>query len=247
VKFLTKMVWRLEEHFEIIEPRVLGHGTYGPVLRARDLHTSQFVALRVYDADESFHSQRLQGCASIEQAREQTLAHFSRQVSAMHSVHRGQTATGALSETWLDALPSSARESCSKVVAALLGYSCDSDGIPARATDGCCYIVTEVGMFSLEQLIRDSQEQLSRGRQPSVPEVRETMRSLFSLLASLHTGGCVLASHAPRKLMRFPLGWKLSCASPLHSVGHRVEGASAALIAMYQPPELSAGVLHGTR
>ena len=191
-------MWDVGRRFHLVEPRVLGHGTYGPVLRARDVNTAQLVALRVYDASDAFQSQRLSGCASLAEAQEQTLAHFKLEVSTMHSLHRGRALPGVRSELRLDQLPHHSRESCSRAVTALLDFSCDADGNPARATDGCCYIVTEPGMFSLEQLARDSQEQLSRGRHPSIPEVRETLRSLLSLLETLHKSNCVLVSHSPR-------------------------------------------------
>ena len=47
------------------------------------------------------------------------------------------------------------------------------------------------------------------GRRPSVPEAREALGSLLAMLSELHRCGCVLASHSPRHVMRFPSGWKL--------------------------------------
>ena len=61
------------------------------------------------------------------------------------------------------------------------------------------------GLFTVEQLARDSREV---GRRLSVPEVREAVGSLLAMVAELHRCGCVLASHSSRHVMRFPGGQK---------------------------------------
>ena len=55
--------------YEVGEPRLLGHGRYGPVIRARDMHSRELVAVKVFNAAEAFHSGRLAGCTSLAEAR----------------------------------------------------------------------------------------------------------------------------------------------------------------------------------
>ena len=115
--------WSLGLQYELCEPVLLGQGSYGPVVRARDLLSSQQVAVKVYDAAESFRSAKLAECTTLARAEAETVASFEREVRALQRVHRVHGAG--------EPAP----------VAALLSFSCDSHGAPARAADGCCYIV----------------------------------------------------------------------------------------------------------
>eukprot|EP00966_Prymnesium_polylepis_P116176 2685626-Prymnesium_polylepis.1 len=239
--------WLLHQHFEIVEPRLLGHGTYGPVVRARDVNTGQAVAIKVYDASDAFHNNRLSDCSTLAEAQERTLDRFRKEVRTMQSIHHPLEAAASDSggALWLQQLPAHTKANCAQAVAALLSFSGDGDGRPARATDGCCYMVTELGMFSLEQLVRDSQDM---GHQPSVPEVRETLRALLSTVATLHSAGCVLETYAPRQLMRFPSGWKITSSVALAPAGQRVDARTVAETPpAHRSPQLAAALQRGQR
>ena len=92
----------------------------------------------------------------------------------------------------------------------------------------------ELGLFTMEQLARDSREV---GRRPSVPEAREALGSLLAMLSELHRCGCVLASHSPRHVMRFPSGWKLLAVGELRPVDTRQRPDPAATDPHYLAPE----------
>jgi hypothetical protein len=134
----------------------------------------------VFNAAEAFHSGRLEGCSSLSEAEVEALGQFSHEVQLLQRV-AGDGSTPALGGTappCLSELPS-----CSGAVVTMLDYSKDQGGRPGRAADGCCYLVLELGLFTMEQLARDSREV---GRRPSVPEVREAVGSLLGMVAELH-------------------------------------------------------------
>ncbi|KAL1508137.1 hypothetical protein AB1Y20_007724 [Prymnesium parvum] len=211
--------WALERHYEVVEPRILGYATFGPVLRARDLRTGAPLALRVYDTTTPHAMPPTAPAASPEEPEQRAIAHFKRTVEGMQRVRAG----------------------CEPAVATLLGFSRDASGRPAAAADGRGYLAAELGMFSLEQLGRDSQ---NVGHRASVAEVRETLRALLAMLRTVHRSGCVLARHAPRQIVRFASGWKLTSAALLRPAGS-IEPIAAADI--YQPPELLAALSRGAR
>ena len=177
--------------YEVGEPRLLGHGRYGPVIRARDMHSRELVAVKVFNAAEAFHSGRLAGCTSLAEAEAEAIAQFSHEAQLLQRVAgEGSTpALGGSAPPWLTELPS-----CSGAVVSMLDFSKDEGGRPGRAADGCCYLVLELGLFTMEQLARDSREV---GRRPSVPEAREALGSLLAMLSELHRFGCVLANPNP--------------------------------------------------
>ena len=162
------------------------------------MHSRELVAVKVFNAAEAFHSGRLAGCTSLAEAEAEAIAQFSHEAQLLQRVAgEGSTpALGGSAPPWLTELPS-----CSGAVVSMLDYSKDEGGRPGRAADGCCYLVLELGLFTMEQLARDSREV---GRRPSVPEAREALGSLLAMLSELHRCGCVLASHSPRHVMRFP-------------------------------------------
>lgn len=203
--------------YEVGEPRLLGQGRYGPVIRARDMHSRELVAVKVFNAAEAFHSGRLGGCSRLSEAEVEALGQFSHEVQLLQrAAGVGSTpAPGCTAPPWLTELPS-----CSGAVVTMLDYSKDDRGRPGRAADGCCYLVLELGLFTMEQLARDSREV---NRRPSVPEVREAVGSLLGMVAELHRCGCVLASHSPRHVMRFPSGWKLLAVGELRPVDTLLE------------------------
>ena len=212
--------------YQPFEPRLLGTGRYGPVLRVRDLETNTLAALKVFNAAETWrrHSEPggratrvLAGCPSLREAEINVLHAFSAEVRALRRAHDE---------------PSSGRRSTA--VAGLLHYSQDAFGEPTTAQDGLCYLVLELGMFTFDQLVRDGREV---ARQPRIAEVRETVRLLFSSLAALHADGYVLAFHSPKHWMRFPkpAGWKLITAEALRKAG-KVELAEAGQ-PLYRAPE----------
>ena len=218
--------------YQPVEPRLLGAGRYGPVLRVRDLETNTVVALKVFNAAETWrrHSEPggratgvLAGCLSLRDAEAEVLRAFRAEVRALRRAHDE---------------PSSGRRSTA--VAGLLHYSQDAFGEPTTAQDGLCYLVLELGMFTFDQLVRDGREV---ARQPRIAEVRETVRLLFSSLAALHADGFVLALHSPRHWMRFPKGWKLITAEALRPAG-KLE-LTEAKEPLYRAPEY-ATVARGT-
>ena len=76
--------------YEVGEPRLLGHGRYGPVIRARDMHSRELVAVKVFNAAEAFHSGRLAGCSSLAEAEAEAIAQFSHEVQLLQgSLLRG--------------------------------------------------------------------------------------------------------------------------------------------------------------
>ena len=220
--------------YEVGEPRLLGQGRYGPVIRARDVHSRELVAVKVFNAAEAFHSGRLQGSASLAEAEVEALRQFSHEVQLLQRVGRGG-GTPALGGAALTELPS-----CSDAVVTMLDYSKDQGGRPGRAADGCCYLVLELGLFTMEQLARDSREV---GRRPSVPEVREAVGSLLGMVATLHRCGCVLASHSPRHVMRFPSGWKLLAVDELRPADTLLQADPAAVDPLYLSPEFASALL----
>jgi len=225
----------LTGHYETGEPRCLGHGRYGPIIRARDIRTHELVAVKVYNAAEAFHSGRLTDCATIRDAEAEALLQFQHEVRLMKRAAGGKPAAGAADAPWLAELPD-----CSAAVVKMLDHSKDARGEPSRADDGCCYLVMELGLFTMEQLVRDSREV---GRRPSVPEVRETARSLLAMLTELHRCGCVLASHSPRHFMRFPSGWKVLAADALRPAATVVEAGGHRAEPLYLAPEFASALL----
>ena len=134
----------LLQRYEPAEPRLLRSGRFGPVLRAKDLQTQQLVALKVFHAAEAYHRGKLPGCRTVAEAQEEVLRVFKAQVRALQ---RAQTP----------------RDSG---VVQLLHLSSDSTGEPAAAADGCCYLVMELGMFTMEQLVRDSRTRTATMKLP---------------------------------------------------------------------------------
>jgi serine/threonine protein kinase len=217
--------------YQPVEPRLLGAGRYGPVLRVRDLETNTVVALKVFNAAETWrrHSEPggratgvLAGCLSLRDAEAEVLRAFRAEVRWLRRAHESSS---GLSST---------------AVAGLLHYSQDAFGEPTTALDGLCYLVLELGMFTFDQLVRDGR---NVARQPSITEVRETVRLLFSSLAALHADGFVLALHSPKHWMRFPRGWKLIAAEALRPAG-KLE-LTEAKEPLYRAPEY-ATVARGT-
>lgn len=229
----------LTEHYDVGEPRCLGQGRYGPIIRARDIRTHELVAVKVFNAAEAFHSGRLTGCATLQDAETEALLQFQHEVRLMQRAGGGKPAAAARDAPWLAELPD-----CSAAVVKMLDHSKDARGEPARADDGCCYLVMELGLFTMEQLVRDSREV---GRRPSVPEVRETARSLLAMLTELHRCGCVLASHSPRHFMRFPSGWKVLAADALRPAATAIETSGHRPEPLYLAPEFASAVLAGSR
>ena len=248
----------LVDRYEVGEPRLLGVGAYGPVIRARDVHTKQLVAVKVFNAAEAFHSGRLTQCKTLADAQHATLQQFRHEVRVLQKLGGARADDVALDaeddaarlerEAWVDDLPA-----VPHAVVELVDFSRDASHRPGRADDGCCYLVVELGLFTLEQLARDSREP---GRRPSVPEARETLRSLLAMLSELHRCGVVLTAHSPRQLMRFPSGWKVLAADALRPAGAWTDafgGSSWAdssqltLDPVYVAPELAGALAGGGR
>jgi serine/threonine protein kinase len=226
---------RLLDHFDVDrEPRVLGQGTHGPIIRARDVRTSELVAVKVFDAAEAFHSGRLPRAASLDEAHELTFRRFESEVRMLCHVHGGPDGRASDDAPGLG---------CSSAVVGLRGYSMGPASQPARAPDDCCYIVLELGFFTLEQLARESSQQ---GRKPSMPEVRDTLRSLLGILAEVHRSGAVLTDHAPGNFMRFKGGWKVIAVDTLLAEGQASLTADCG-DPVYCAPELAELVLRGDR
>ena len=202
------------DRYEPCEPRLLKAGRYGPVLRARDLQSKEVVALKVYNAAESWHHNALPGCRLMRDAEAEVLREFRKEVNALKRAHASAT---------------------SPAVMHLVDFSRDTNGEPAAASDGCCYLVTELGMFTMEQLVFDSREV---ARPPRVPEVRETVRLMLTSLAQLHAEGLVVAKHRSRQWMRFPAGWKLAAPKVLCGAGSVESGDCGDIV--YCPPEVAA-------
>ena len=217
--------------YEPAEPRLLRAGKYGPVLRARDLRGKQLVALKVFNASEAYRLGALKNCGSLNEAQRVTQAAFRSQVRALRQASDAAAAASKQPEGF-------------SAVVGLLDYSRDSSGQPAAADDGCYYMVLELGIFTMEQLVRDSREV---ERQPRVAEVRETVRLVISALAKLHAGGYVLSDHSPRQWMRFPVGWKAIDAEALCSANHMLSLDRAAADPLYRAPEFAAAVGAGQR
>ena len=192
---------------------------------------------QVFNAAEAFHSGRLKGCASVTEAKADALGQFSHEVQLLQRVAGGSgaPALGGTVPPWMTLLPS-----CSNAVVTMLDYSKDQGGRPGRSADGCCYLVLELGLFTMEQLARDSR---AVGRKPGVPEVREAVGSLLGMVAELHRCGCVLASNSPRHVMRFPSGWKLLAVDVLRPVDTLLEADPAAANPLYLSPEFAAALL----
>ena len=195
-------------------------------------------ASQVFNAAEAFHSGRLERCASRQQAESEALQQFQHEVHVLQRAAGTHPVLGGAAPPWLAELPS-----CSGAVVTLLDFSKDDGGQPSRAKDGCCYLVLELGLFTMEQLARDSREV---GRRPSVPEVRETTRSLLGMVAELHRCGCVLANHSPRHFMRFPSGWKVLASDMLRPADSLLE-AMASSDPLYLAPEVAAAQLAQSR
>ena len=186
----------LVDRYEVGEPRLLGVGAYGPVIRARDVHTKQLVAVKVFNAAEAFHSGRLTQCKTLADAQHAHLVPKLLERRVLQKLGGARADDVALDaeddaarlerEAWVDDLPA-----VPHAVVELVDFSRDASHRPGRADDGCCYLVVELGLFTLEQLARDSREP---GRRPSVPEARETLRSLLAMLSD-----CLLyTSPSPR-------------------------------------------------
>lgn len=197
--------------FEVGEPKVLGEGIWGPVIRARHVSTYELVAVKVFNAQEAYQNGRIRGCHSALDARTRALRAFTLEVRALQQLTGFQSkavseaAEDDSADDWLQQLGA-----CPDAVVHMLGFSHDDFGRPAEAEDSCCYIVLELGQCTLEDLV---------ATRPPQTEIRQTMRSLFSMLASLHRSGCVLRSHSPRYFMLFSGGWKLLSASELRPPG----------------------------
>ena len=229
------------DHFEVGEPKLLGHGTWGPVIRARHVHTRQLVAVKVFNAQEAYHSGRVAGCRSTHEARVRALDAFTLEVRALQQLTGNQREADDDDDDaeWLQQLGA-----CPDAVVQMLGFSHDDEGRPSEAEDGCCYLVLELGQCTLEELA---------GSRPSAAEIRQTTRTLFSMLADLHRGGCVLASHSPRHFMRFAGGWKLVAAAELRpscwaspSASHLQDGGGRTS-PWYLAPEHAKTLLSGSR
>ncbi len=78
---------RLCEHYEVEERGLLGNGTHGPVLRARDVRSGELVAIKVFDAAEAFHSGSLPRVASVDEAHELTFRRFAGEVEILIRIH----------------------------------------------------------------------------------------------------------------------------------------------------------------
>ena len=103
----------------------------------------------MFNAAEAFHSGRLEGCARLAEAEVEALGQFSHEVQLLQrAAGVGSTpALGGTAPPWLTELPS-----CSGAVVTLLDYSKDEGGRPGCAADGCCYLVLELGLFTMEQV-----------------------------------------------------------------------------------------------
>ncbi|KAL1527652.1 hypothetical protein AB1Y20_009038 [Prymnesium parvum] len=202
------------DHFEVGEPRLLGQGLWGPVIRARHVYTRELVAVKVFNAQEAYQSGRVAHCRSAHEARARALAAFTLEVRSLQQLTGSQTTISHEDgdSEWLLQLGA-----CPDAVVQMLGFSHDGAGQPSEDADGCCYLVLELGQCTLEEL---------SASKPDPEEIRETMRALFSTLADLHRGGCVLRSHSARHFMRFADGWKLLAASELRPTSFTARTAS---------------------
>lgn len=147
---------RLCHHYEVRDAKLLGQGRYGPVIRARDVRSKQLVAVKVFNAAEAFQSGKVPGLGSLAEARALVSKQFKHEVELLLQVHepgRPAAAAGSAGDGagWR-------LSSCSQVVVGLVDYSRDGSGMPEAANDGCCYLVLELGLFTLETLVRDSRQ-----------------------------------------------------------------------------------------
>lgn len=200
--------------WEVGEPRLLGQGRWGPIIRARHAHTLELVGVKVFNAEEAYRTGRVAHCASSHEARVRAFRAFCLEVSALKRLGGAHPATLRASQTpnWLQELGS-----CAHAVVRMLGFSMDEEGQPAESEDGCCYLVMELGVCTLGEFVSS---------RPSAEEIQQATRELFTVLADLHRAGCVLRSHSPRCFMRFESGWKLLAASELRPAGFTVRAAS---------------------
>ena len=211
----TPRTRRLIEHYEIGEaPRILGHGRYGPVIRARDVRTKRLVAIKVFD-----------GSTLDEPARDLMRRQFATEAVALQRLscdrHEGHVDEA---NAWACHLPA-----CPTAVQQLLGYSHDGAMRPSQAEDGCCYLALELGDVTLAEL---------GSAHLSAAEVRDAVQALFTTVAQLHGCGLVLARHSLHDFMRFgktwkciaaiglrPVGWELSPSELSHLLFGRADGA----------------------
>ena len=186
--------------YQPVEPRLLGAGRYGPVLRVRDLETNTVVALKVFNAAETWrrHSEPggratgvLAGCLSLRDAEAEVLRAFRAEVRWLRRAHESSS---GLSST---------------AVAGLLHYSQDAFGEPTTALDGLCYLVLELGGGCAEQqrgarlwqrarALRAGAPHDARGRSPPVLNVtgmRARAHPTNALRASVGSG-LLLVVHA---------------------------------------------------
>ena len=238
--------------------RVLGHGRWGPVVRARHVQTKALVAVKVFDAAAVHRSGSLGSKApTLIEARLSCARAFATEVRALQRLSWDEHTTVTdeppaqqqhgdtelcgtdADESWLAALPA-----CPSAVAKLLAYSHDGAMRPTSATDGCCYLVLELGEFTAGQM--------AEARRPEA-EGREAMRALLTTLSELHRAGLVLSTVSPSHFMRFADGrWKCVAPTELRPVGHPsapLKQAAAGLTppsqACYMAPEHAAALLGG--
>lgn len=253
--------WSLGAHFCVEQARLLGYRELGPLLAASSLHSSEQAALRVYDPSYAFENGALPRCSTLQEAREEVRARFEQVVASLQAIHSHEEGSPPISPNLptpclpslplspplppshpLSSLPLASWRLLSPAVARLLSFSCDAQGCPSPAVDGCFYHASELAFFSLDQLITDSR---NLAHSPSEGEVRETLRSLLAMLACIHAAGCALRSHQPSSIMRFAKGWKLTSPSLLLPTGH--PRPSPHPPGLYTPPEMTELIARGER
>ena len=178
----------------------------------------QLVALKVFNAAEAFHLGKLPGCRTLPEAQAEVLRAFKGRVRALQRE-----------------MPTES------TIVQMLDCSRDASGEIGTSPDGCCYLVMELGMFTMEQLVRDSRE---IDRRPIVDEVREAARLVLTALEGLHAANRVLAEHSPRQWMRFPAGWKLVAADALRDA-YATHDLTEPGEALYRAPEFASAVAGG--
>ena len=72
------------DHFEVGEaPRVLGHGRWGPVVRARDMRTKRLVAIKVFNPVHAYRAGEAAGCGNLHEAQQTVEREFGEEVRAL--------------------------------------------------------------------------------------------------------------------------------------------------------------------